>query len=217
MSWDETDVGLLRYLPALGALDVLATTTSFSFSSSHIYPLSVGGRLFAVNTRSRKEIRQYDARTGASLGTVCEVTTDDEFSGFAIVGERIFYLDGAGDLAVEDLPCSRTAERLLDADDHAISGRSMYGIGDQLISVGFKAPDQREIRRHNTATGTVDEVLLTIADEEVFGASFFAGDDGLYWIMFDEGDGSSGEVEELAIDNSFYSQRILGTQFLVIE
>ena len=277
VSWEETDTGLLRYLPILGVLDLLATTTSFSFSSSHIYPLTVGGRIFVVNTRSRKNIREYDPRTGALLGTACEVTTDDEFSGFAIVGERIFYIDGAGDLAVQDLPCNGTATTLLDANDHTINGRSLYGIDDQLVSIGFRSPDQYEIRRHNAGTGAVDEVLLTISGAEVFGASFFSGDGGLYWLRFDERtlgltvvryplegspqeivtrtlttalnagytidesrgkvlvvymdgfpasggearfllyDGVAGEVEELAIDTSFYSQRIFGTQFLVLE
>lgn len=186
VSWDETDIGLLKYLPALGALDLLATTTSFSFSSSHIYPLTVGGRIFVVNTRSRKDIREYDPSTGALLGTTCEVTTDDEFSGFAIVGERVFYIDAVGDLAVQDLPCNGTATTLLDANDHTINSRALYGIGDQLVSVGFRTPDQYEIRRHNAGTGAVDEVLLTISGAEVFGANFFAGDDGLYWLRFDK-------------------------------
>ena len=78
--------------------DLLTTTTSFSFSTSHIYPLTIGDRLFTVNTRSRKEIRQYDSRIGALLGTICELTIEDEFSGFAIVEDRVFYIDGAGDL-----------------------------------------------------------------------------------------------------------------------
>ena len=277
VSWEETDTGLLRYLPTLGLLDILATTTSFSFSSSHIYPLTVGGRIFVVNTRSSKNISEYDPRTGALLGTACEVTTDDELSGFAIVGERIFYIDKAGDLAVQDLPCNGTATTLLDADDHAINSRSLYGIGDQLVSVSFVSPDQYEIRRHNVGTGAVDEVLLTLGGAEVFGASFFAGDEGMYWLRFDDRtlrltvvryslggspqeiltrtlttalnagysidesrgkvlvvymdgfpasggearfllyDRMAGEVEELAIDTSFYSQRIFGTQFLVLE
>ena len=277
VSWEETDTGLLRYLPTLELLDILATTTSFSFSSSHIYPLTVGGRVFVVNTRTRKHIREYDPRTGVLLGTACEVATDDEFSGFAIVGERIFYIDGAGDLAVQDLPCNGTATTLLDANDHAINGRSMYGIDDQFVSVGFRSPDQYEIRRHNDGTGAVDEVLLTIGGAEVFGSSFFAGDGALYWLRFDDRslelavvrytlggspqviitrtfttalnagytidesrgkvlvvymdgfpasggearfllyDGIAGAVEELAIDTSFYSQRIFGTQFLVLE
>ena len=75
---------------------------------------------------------------------------------------------------------------LLDANDHSINGRSLYGIGDQLVSVGFRAPDQYEIRLHNAGTGAVDEVLLTISGAEVFGPSFFAGDGGLYWLRFDE-------------------------------
>ena len=185
-AWDETDIGLLRYLPALGTLDLLTTTTSFSFSTSHIYPLTIGDRLFTVNTRSRKEIRQYDSRTGALLGTICELTTEDEFSGFAIVEDRVFYIDGAGDLAVQDFPCTGTATVLLNAADHTINGRSMYGIGQQLISVGFKAPDQYEIRQHNSGTGTVDDVLLILGEDEIFGANFWAGDDSLYWMKFNE-------------------------------
>ena len=54
ITWEETDIGVLRYLPEGAALDIFASTTSTSFSANHIYPLTIGHRTFVVSTRGRK-------------------------------------------------------------------------------------------------------------------------------------------------------------------
>ena len=38
ITWEETDIGVLRYLPEGAALDIFASTTFTSFSANHTLP-----------------------------------------------------------------------------------------------------------------------------------------------------------------------------------
>ena len=184
ISWDETDIGVLRYVPENATLDILHNTTSSSFSSNHIYPLTLGDRLFIVGTRSRKRIQQYDVRSGLTVGSPCEINTSDNYSGFAIIGERVFYLDDNGDLVVANFPCDDDPMRLVVAGTHGINPNYLFGIGTELISVDTRTPGEFRVRTHESSTG-LSEVVLSVGDEDESIVDFFAGDDALYWAAFD--------------------------------
>ena len=187
VSWDETDIGILRYVPAIPSLDLFTSTTSSSFSTNHVYPLTVRDRLFVVSTRGRKRIQEYDARTGNALGAPCEIVTGDNFGGFAIVGSRVFFLNDDGELSVVAFPCDAEAEILAAAGDHGINPDYLFGIGDDLLSVDTRDFPEYHVRGHDTATGAVREVLLTVNEDQGFIVDFFAGDDAVYWAAFDDG------------------------------
>jgi hypothetical protein len=185
IAWEETDIGVLRYLPEGAALDMFASTTSTSFSSNHIYPLTIGHRTFVVSTRGRKRIQEYDSNSGSPIGTSCEIVTNDNYSGFAIVGDRLFYLDDSGDLVANDMPCEGAPATLINAADHGINSRNLFGIGDALISVDTRALPEYGVMIYDTSNA-VNEKVLTVGEEDGYIVGFFAGDDALYWAAYAE-------------------------------
>ena len=70
---------------------------------------------------------------------------------------------------------------LLKKGKHGVSGRNMYGIGNQLVSVDSRTAGKYNIRTHDISIGAVKDTLLTIDRADVGGLNFFAGDDALYW------------------------------------
>ena len=117
--------------------------------------------------------------------TYLSQSPNDNYSGFAIVGDRVFYLDDDGDLVANDMPCEGDPATLINAADHGINSRYLFGIGDALISVDTRALPEYGVMIYDTSNA-VNEKVLTVGEEDGYIAGFFAGDDALYWAAYDE-------------------------------
>jgi hypothetical protein len=184
VSWDSSSKTVLKYDTLTNSVDVVGSTVSYSYSSSYIYPLTANGKLYTISTRSGIDIQGYDPKTLLDTTQATNVYTNDTHKGYAVVGDRVFYIDSYGDLNVVHFDDPYNKELLLEKGNHTLSARSFYGVGDALISTYFEN-DEYLIRYHNTQTGDVERVLARVS--EVYFGYFYAGDEALYWLWFDEG------------------------------
>ena len=140
ITWEEGQIGVLRYVPEDGRVDLMKRATSPSYSKSALYALTVGGRLFVIrdwgadwtSDNKRFGIEELDPHTGKSLSTT-NVTAE----WFAIHDDRVFFkrrvnkdlwgnYRGGGELAVKKLGSTAESE-LLD------KAPRFQSVGDQLV------------------------------------------------------------------------------------
>ena len=188
--WNSTSYGVLIYVPDAEHIDIMATTSSKSYSKSYVYGLTVEGRLYSVRAGtdvSRQTITELDPRTGSALGS-CSIYSSDIYGEFAIVGDAVYYRSkmskdlygnrsGGGELMAERFPCSGEPTSLQRYGTDANSGR-LYGVGGTLIMAARVDDDTYEIREINKSTGEIERVVDTVFNEFW---RFFAGSDALYW------------------------------------
>ena len=188
--WSSTSYGVVMYVPEAEHIEIMATTSSKSYSKSYIYGLTISSRLYSVRAGtdvSRQTITELDPRTGNPLGS-CSIYSSDVYGEFAIVGDAVFYRSkirkdlygnhsGGGQLMTVQFPCSGEATSLQKYGTDANTGR-LFGVGDRLVRVARVDDDTYEIREIDKSTGEIERVVDTVFNEY---GSFFAGDDALYW------------------------------------
>ena len=86
--WNSTSYGVLIYVPDAEHIDIMATTSSKSYSKSYVYGLTVEGRLYSVRAGSdvsRQTITELDPRLRKRFTS--------PFVLFAVVRTEFFALD----------------------------------------------------------------------------------------------------------------------------
>ena len=187
VSWSTTDYGVVRFLPEVPRLDIMAATSSKSYAKSYVYAVTVSGKLFVVRVGTdvnSVRITELEPRTGETIGA-CSL-----YSGsFAITGDKVYYLakvqtdlfgkrTSGGELKMARFPCAETATTLLAFHSPSNKGK-LISVGDHLLRAVFLEGDKYEIRDINKNTGEVDRVLATVSNEY---QRFYAGTDALYWL-----------------------------------
>ena len=198
IAWESGRKGIARYIPSTGQVDVIKTITSPSYAKSAIYPLTLGGRLFAVRdwgadwTAKNKQfdIEELDPRTGASMSS-----TDIHAEWFTISGNRVYFKSevktdlfgkarSGGSLMVKNLGST-------DESELPIQKSSFVAVGDRLASavgstVRMHDPSTGEVQAAiELAPGLIDKIWPTVGN-------VFYGDDAIYWAA---NTGRAGEVE----------------------
>ncbi|MDO8624527.1 MAG: hypothetical protein Q7R47_00435, partial [Candidatus Diapherotrites archaeon] len=180
--WDTSSSGIVRYIPSVDRLDVMATTTSYSYSTSSISPITVNGRFFTATRRTTStSLVELDPKNATTKSTTVFDATN-----FAIVGGKVYYRDrivddfygnrsGGGALMVQDLG-TVTGTTLLPYSDPDNKG-DFFTAGNALVSVVTDYDTKTaSIRAHDLSTGKVAEELFS----DVSAGDFFPGSDGLY-------------------------------------
>ena len=182
VSWDKSSKSVLKYDLSTETLDVAATTISYSYSSTYIYPMTKNSKLYTVKTRSSKDITGYDPSTLVSNGETASQYTDDTYKGFAIVGNNVFYIDTSDDLRVRSFSDPYQSTLLIE-NQSIMSASNIYGVGSNLVSASY-SDGVEIINLHNTSTGEISQELYRASN--VYSYKFYDGDEALYWAEFDE-------------------------------
>jgi len=182
VSWDKSSKSVLKYDLSTETVDVADTTVSYSYSSTYIYPMTKNGKLYTIKTRSSKDITGFDASTLVENGETASQYTDDTYKGFAIVDDKVFYIDTSDDLRVRSFSNPYSSSLLIESQN-IMSASNIYGIGSNLVSANYS--DGIEIiNLHNTSTGEISQELYRASD--VYSYKFYDGDEALYWAEFDD-------------------------------
>ena len=185
--WDTTDYGVVRFVPEVPRIDVMAATSSKSYAKSYAYAVTISGNLFVIRVGTdvnSVRITELEPGTGNIIGG-CSFYS----SSFAITGDKVFYLaklqkdlfgkrTSGGELKMSKFPCAETHSTLLEFRSPANKGK-LISVGDHLLRAVFVEDDKFEIRDINKNTGEVDRVLTTVSNEYL---RFYAGTDALYWL-----------------------------------
>ncbi|GEM_PF-3181099 len=183
--WETTDLGVVRYIPAMDRFDVMGATKSYSYSKSSIFPITLYGRSFYFIERGTSStITEIDPKSA-------KVKSSAPAAGarFAIAGDKFYFHEkvrtdlfdkrtGGGELMAQNLNGGAPVQLLAygDSDNQGV----MYGAGNALFSLSYDPGTKAStIRRHDLQTGKVTGVLHTNIPP---GGQFFSGGDGLYHV-----------------------------------
>ena len=199
ITWESGRRGIARYTPSNGQVVVIKTITSPSYAKSAIYPVTLGGRLFAIRDwgvdwavkNKRFDIEELDPRSGATLSS-----TQIRAEWFTIAGNRVYFMSevetdlfgnarGGGVLTMKDLGPT-TATELPMRDSYFVA------VGDQIASISGST-----VRTHDPSTGEV-QASVELAPGSIdriwpTAANVFYGDDAIYWAE------ETGRAKEVAI------------------
>jgi hypothetical protein len=185
--WETSSKGIVRYIPELDRYDVIKTISSPSYAKSSIYPVTVGGRLYAIRdwgsewTSKDKHfgIEELDPVTGRTIASA-----DINAEWFTISGDDIYYKSevrtdlfgkpsGGGHLMVKTLGAGGESQI-------ADKAQRFRAFGNSLISLG-----ESGISRHSPTTGIArpiapfDSALLEDIWPHI--GRIFTGDSAIYW------------------------------------
>ncbi len=215
IQWENNSKGIVRYIPELDRYDVIKTITSPSYAKSSIYPVTVGGRLYAIRdwgsewTSKDKHfgIEELDPVTGLTIAS-----TDINAEWFTISGDNIYYMSevktdlfgkpsGGGRLMVKNLAAGGGSQI-------ADKAERFRAIGDSLISLG-----ESGVRRHSPTTGVArpiapfDSTLLEDIWPHI--SRIFTGDSAIYWAA----ERTPGMVEVIALYSNGETKAVAEIEF----
>ena len=187
--WETSSKGIVRYIPEIDRYDIIKTISSPSYAKSSIYPITVGGRLYAIRDWGSEwtskdthfGIEELDPVTGRTLAS-----TDINAEWFTISGDDIYYMSevrtdlfgkptGGGRLMVKNLATGGGSQIADEAERFRAIGGSLISFGDSGVS------------RHSATTGIgrpiapFDSALL--ADIWPHVGRIFTGDSAIYWAI----------------------------------
>ncbi|MCH7739838.1 MAG: hypothetical protein IIC93_06805 [Chloroflexi bacterium] len=202
--WETSSKGIVRYIPEIDRYDVIKTISSPSYAKSSIYPITVGGRLYAIRdwgsewTSKDKHfgIEELDPVTGRTIASA-EIYAE----WFTISGDDIYYMSevrtdlfgnatGGGRLMVKNLATGGGSQI-------ADKAERFRAIGGSLISL-----DDSGVSRHSATTGiarpiaTFDYSLIENIWPHI--GRIFTGDSAIYWAT-ERGSGVPGLVDVIAL------------------
>ncbi len=186
IAWESGSKGIARYVPSTGQVDVIRTIASPSYAKSAIYPVTFGGRLFAVRdwgadwTSENKQfsIEELDPRNDASMSS-----TDIHAEWFTISGNKVYFksevrkdlfgnVSGGGIVMAKNL--GSADERELPVQE------SFVAVGDQLASLVGST-----VRVHDRSTGEpqASTELAPALTDNIWPTvrNVFYVDDAIYW------------------------------------
>ena len=124
IQWETSSKGIIRYIPEIDRFDIIKTISSPSYAKSSIYPITSGGRLYAVRdwgsdwTSKDKHfsIEELDAVSGKTVASI-----DINAEWFTISGDDVYYMSevrtdlfgnptGGGRLVVKNLATGSESE-----------------------------------------------------------------------------------------------------------
>ncbi|MFQ6029028.1 MAG: hypothetical protein ACE5Q6_16230 [Dehalococcoidia bacterium] len=188
ITWENGSKGLVRLIPATGQVDLLKTVASPSWSKTSIYPVTYGGRLFAIidhgadwNSKNKRfDIEELDPVTGRTLS---RTTITGEW--LTVVGDQLYYQTktekdfwGSGRITggqVRAMTLGDFAER-----DLSLRRVRLHAVGDHLVSLSDNG-----LQQHDPDTGEV--IGETLVNPGLMSGmwpsqySIFYGDDAVYW------------------------------------
>jgi len=196
--WESNENGVIRYIPSVNKLDVMGTTTSYSYSKAYISVHTIDGRVFLFRHRGGSStLSEVDSRNAETKGSIPIDDVD-----FAVIGDDVYFREeirkdlfdkrtGGGELFIQNLK-EDSPRMVLDYGDSSNKGR-FYGVSGSLISVLSDYSTEKDtIRIHNLQTG---DIIKTIY-QDIPSGFYFEGDDALYQII---SDGKIYEVYRLSL------------------
>lgn len=183
--WESNENGVIRYIPAVNKLDVMGTTTSYSYSKGYISSHTLDGRVFLFRHRgSSSTLTEVDPKNAEVKGSIPINDVD-----FAIVGDDVYFREevrkdlfdkrtGGGELMVQNIKGS-PPKIVLEYGDSSNNGR-FYGTANSLISVLYDFSTKTDsIRIHNLESGEIKQIIY----ENIPTGFYFEGDDALYQVI----------------------------------
>ncbi len=218
IKWENNSKGIVRYIPQLDRYDIIKTISSPSYAKSSIYPITVGGRLYAIRdwgsewTSKDKHfgIEELDPVTGLTVAS-----TDINAEWFTISGDDIYYMSevrtdlfgkpsGGGRLMMKSLATGGGSQIADEADRLRAIGGSLISFGDSGVS------------RHSATTGIGRPIALFDSGllEDIWPhiGRIFTGDSAVYWAA-ERTPGVPGLVDVIALYSNGETRAVAEIEF----